>query len=88
MPTQRSTRQRAAARSNGRSASDSPSDVEVRRGVEEIAAPLGDRLPEMVAAISVSLRDDIPELRDEAQLPCLMRASRATCEERSVRVRP
>jgi hypothetical protein len=52
MPTQRSTRQRAAARSNGRSASDSPSDVEVRRGVEELAAPLGDRLPEMVAAIS------------------------------------
>jgi hypothetical protein len=70
MPTQRSTRQRAAARSNGRSASDT-SDVEVRRGVEELAARLGDRLPEMVAAISVSLRDDIPELRDDAQLPLL-----------------
>ena len=71
MPTQRSTRERAPARSNLKSASDSPSDVEVRRGVEELAARLGDRLPELVAAISVSLRDDIPELRDEAQIPLL-----------------
>src|ERR1700756_5639306 len=71
MPTQRSTRERAPARSNGKGASDSPSDVEVRRGVEELAARLGDRLPELVAAISVSLRDDIPELRDEAQIPLL-----------------
>jgi DNA-binding PucR family transcriptional regulator len=71
MPTQRSTRERAPARSSGKGASDSPSDVEVRRGVEELAARLGDRLPELVAAISVSLRDDIPELRDEAQIPLL-----------------
>jgi hypothetical protein len=69
MPTQRSTRQRAPARSNGKSASDSPSDVEVRRRVAEPAARLGDRLPEVVAAISASLRDDIPDLSDEAQLP-------------------
>ncbi|MBO0864155.1 MAG: helix-turn-helix domain-containing protein [Mycobacterium sp.] len=48
---------------------DSPSDVEVRRGVVELAARLGDRLPDVVAAISASLRDDIPDLRDEAQLP-------------------
>ena len=70
MPAQ-STRERAPARSNGKSAPDSPSDVEVRRGVEELAARLGDRLPELVAAISASLRDDIPELRDEAQIPLL-----------------
>src|ERR1700739_1695223 len=70
MPTQRSKRQQGAARSNGRSVSDT-SDVEVRRGVAELAARLGDRLPELVAAISVSLRDDIPELRDEAQIPLL-----------------
>jgi DNA-binding PucR family transcriptional regulator len=71
MPTQRSTRERAPARSNGKSASDSPGDVEVRRGVAELAARLGDRLPELVTAISASLRDDIPELRDEAQIPLL-----------------
>jgi DNA-binding PucR family transcriptional regulator len=71
MPTQRSTRERAPVRFNGKSASDSPSDVEVRRGVEELAARLGDRLPELVAVISASLRDDIPELRDEAQIPLL-----------------
>jgi DNA-binding PucR family transcriptional regulator len=53
------------------SAPDNPSDVEVRRGVAELAARLGDRLPELVSAISASLRDDIPELRDEAQLPLL-----------------
>jgi hypothetical protein len=69
MPTQRSTRERAPARSNGKSAPDSHGDVEVRRGVAELAARLGDRLPEVVAAISASLRDDIPDLSDEAQLP-------------------
>src|SRR5262249_27546081 len=71
MPTQRSTRERAPAPSNGRRASDSPGDVEVRRGVAELAACLGDRLPEVVAAISASLRDEIPDLTDEAQLPLL-----------------
>jgi DNA-binding PucR family transcriptional regulator len=69
MPTQRSTRERAPAGSNGKSAPDSPGDVEVRRGVAELAARLGDRLPEVVAAISASLRDEIPDLTDEAQLP-------------------
>jgi DNA-binding PucR family transcriptional regulator len=69
MPTQRSTHVRAPARSNGKGASDSPSDAEVRRGVEELAARLDDMLPEVVAAISASLRDDIPDLTDEAQLP-------------------
>ena len=69
MPTQRSTRERAPARSNGKSVSDSPGDAEVRRGVAELAARLGDRLPEVVATISASLRDEIPDLSDEAQLP-------------------
>ena len=69
MPTQRSTRERAPARSNGKSAPDIPGDVEVRRGVAELAARLGDRLPVVVAAISASLRDEIPDLSDEAQLP-------------------
>jgi DNA-binding PucR family transcriptional regulator len=32
---------------------------------------LGDRLPELVSAISASLREDIAELRDEAQIPLL-----------------
>jgi hypothetical protein len=64
-------RERAPARSNGKSASDSPSDVEVRRGIAELAARLGDRLPELVSAISASLREDIPELRDETQIPLL-----------------
>jgi DNA-binding PucR family transcriptional regulator len=53
------------------SAPDNPGDVEVRRGVAELAARLGDRLPEVVSAISASLRDDIPDLRDEAQIPLL-----------------
>jgi hypothetical protein len=48
---------------------DRPSDFEVRQGVAELAARLGDRLPEVVAAISASLRDDIPDLSDEAQRP-------------------
>jgi hypothetical protein len=55
---------------------DSRSDVEVRRGVAELAARLGDRLPEVVAAISVSLRDYIPDLRDEAQIPRVASHSR------------
>jgi DNA-binding PucR family transcriptional regulator len=71
MSNQRSLRERAPARSNGTSAPDSPSDAEVRRGVAELAARLGNRLPEAVSAISASLRDDIPDLRDEAQLPLL-----------------
>jgi DNA-binding PucR family transcriptional regulator len=71
MPTQRSLRERAPARSSLVSAPDSQSDIEVRRGITELAAHLGDRLPELVAAISASLRDDIPELRDEAQIPLL-----------------
>src|SRR6516225_5113718 len=69
MPTQKSTRERAPARSDGKSAPDDLGDVEVRRGVAELAARLGDRLPEVVAAISASLRDEIPDLTDEAQLP-------------------
>jgi DNA-binding PucR family transcriptional regulator len=52
-------------------AADSQSGDEVRRGVAELAARLGDRLPEVVSAISASLQDDIPDLRDEAQLPLL-----------------
>jgi DNA-binding PucR family transcriptional regulator len=71
MPTQRSLRERAPARSKLASAPDNPGDVEVRRGIAELATRLGDRLPEVVSAISVSLRDDIPELRDEAQIPLL-----------------
>ena len=71
MPTQRSTRERAPTRSDAgvKGAVDSHGDVEVRRGVAELAARLGDRQPEVVAAISASLRDDIPDLSDEAQLP-------------------
>jgi hypothetical protein len=64
MPTQRSVGERAPARSDGKSASESPSDIEVRQGVAELAARLGDRPPELVSAISASPRDDIPELRE------------------------
>jgi hypothetical protein len=73
MPTQRSTRQRAPARSDISliDVVDSHSDIDVRRGVAELAARLGDQLPEMVAAISASLRDHIPDLRDELQIPLL-----------------
>jgi hypothetical protein len=71
VPTQRSMRERAPARSSVMSAADSHSDDEVRRGVAELAARLGDRLPEVVSAISASLQDDIKDLRDEAQLPLL-----------------
>jgi len=71
MPSQRSLRERAPARSNGRSVSDNPRGIEVHRGIAELAACQGDRLPELVATISAALRDDIPELRDEAQIPLL-----------------
>jgi DNA-binding PucR family transcriptional regulator len=71
MATQRSLRERAPARSNVTSAADNTGEVEVRRGIAELAARLGDRLPELVSAISTSLRDDIPDLRDEAQIPLL-----------------
>ena len=47
-----------------RVSSESPSDIEVRQGVAELAARLGDRPPELVSAISASPRDDIPELRE------------------------
>lgn len=71
MATQRSLRERAPARSNVTSAADNTGEVEVRRGIAELAARLGDRLPELVSAISASLREDIAELRDEAQIPLL-----------------
>jgi DNA-binding PucR family transcriptional regulator len=71
MPNPRSLRERAPARSSLVSAPDSQSDIEVRRGITELAARLGDRLPELVSTISASLRDDIPELRDEEQIPLL-----------------
>jgi DNA-binding PucR family transcriptional regulator len=73
MPTQRNMRERAPTRSDDglMGAVDNPSDAEVRRGVAELASRLGDRLPELVSVISEALRDDIPELRDEAQLPLL-----------------
>jgi len=71
MLTQPSVRERAPTRSDVGlvGAVDSPSDVEVRQGVAELAARLGDRLPEVVAAVSASLRDDIPDLSDETQRP-------------------
>jgi hypothetical protein len=73
MPTQRSMCGRAPTRSDVElmGAVDTHSDIEARRGVAELAARLGDRLPEVVAAISASLRDDIPDLRDEAQVALL-----------------
>ncbi|MBV9319754.1 MAG: PucR family transcriptional regulator, partial [Mycobacterium sp.] len=43
----------------------------MERWIAELAARLGGRLPEVVSVISVSLREDIPELRDEAQLALL-----------------
>jgi DNA-binding PucR family transcriptional regulator len=46
----------------------SHSDVDVDRWVAELATRLSDRQPEAVAVISASLREDIPELRDEAQI--------------------
>jgi DNA-binding PucR family transcriptional regulator len=43
-------------------------DVEVDRWVAELAVRLGDRVSEAVSVISASLREDIPELRDQAQV--------------------
>ena len=45
--------------------------VDVERWIADLAARLGDRLPEVVSMISASLREDIPELRDEAQIALL-----------------
>jgi DNA-binding PucR family transcriptional regulator len=45
--------------------------VDVERWVAELAARLGDRLPEVVSVISASLREDIPQLSVEAQIPLL-----------------
>ena len=88
MPTQRSMCGRAPTRSDVEfmGAVDTHSDIEARRGVAELAARLGDRLPEVVAAISASLRDDIPDLRDEAQVPLLDASDRS--EERPNRPSP
>jgi DNA-binding PucR family transcriptional regulator len=44
------------------------SDVDVDRWIAELAARMSDRLPEIVSFISASLREDIPELRDESQI--------------------
>jgi hypothetical protein len=65
MPARRGLRESAPTRSNVglMSAADSHSGDEVRRGAAELAARLGDRLPEVVSAISASLQDDIPDLR-------------------------
>jgi DNA-binding PucR family transcriptional regulator len=73
MPTRRGLRESVPTRSNVglTSAVDSHSDVEVRRGVAELAARLSDRLSEVVLAISESLREDVPELRDEPRIPLL-----------------
>jgi DNA-binding PucR family transcriptional regulator len=46
-------------------------EVDVDRWVAELAARLGDRLPQVVSVISASLREYIPELRDEAQIALL-----------------
>lgn len=45
--------------------------VDAERWVAEVATRLGDRLPEVKSIISASLREDIPELRDEALVPLL-----------------
>jgi hypothetical protein len=44
------------------------SDVDMVRWVAELATRLVDRQPEAVSVISASLREDVPEFRDEAQL--------------------
>src|SRR6201998_552191 len=44
------------------------SDVDVDRWIAELATRLGDQVPEVVSLIAASLREDIPELRDEAQI--------------------
>jgi DNA-binding PucR family transcriptional regulator len=46
----------------------SASDVDVDRWIAELATRLSDRQSEAVSVISASLREDIPELRDEAQI--------------------
>jgi DNA-binding PucR family transcriptional regulator len=46
----------------------SHSVLEVDRWVAELGVRLGDRVPEAVSVISASLREDIPELRDKAQI--------------------
>ena len=46
-------------------------DVDVERSVAELAVRLGDRLPELVSAISASVREGIPELREDAQIAAL-----------------
>jgi DNA-binding PucR family transcriptional regulator len=46
-------------------------DVDVERWIAELAVRLGDRLPDIVSAITASLREDIPELGDQAQLALL-----------------
>jgi DNA-binding PucR family transcriptional regulator len=43
------------------------SDVDIDGWVAQLATRLGDQVPEVVSFISASLREDIPELRDEAQ---------------------
>jgi DNA-binding PucR family transcriptional regulator len=49
----------------------SHADVDVEPWVAELAVRLGNRLAEVVSVISASLREDIPELADEAQLALL-----------------
>jgi hypothetical protein len=46
-------------------------DVDVGRWIAELAVRLGDRLREVVSAISASLREDIPELGDQGQIALL-----------------
>ena len=49
----------------------SHADVNVERWIAELAVRLGDRLPEVVSAISASLRQEIPELGDQGQIALL-----------------
>jgi DNA-binding PucR family transcriptional regulator len=46
----------------------SHSDADIDRWIAELATRLSDRQSEAVSVISASLREDIPELRDEAQI--------------------
>jgi DNA-binding PucR family transcriptional regulator len=46
----------------------SPGDADLDGWVAELATSLGDQVPDVVSFISVSLREDIPELRDETQI--------------------
>jgi hypothetical protein len=86
MPTRRGLRESAPTRSNVglMSAVDGDSDVEVRRGVAELAARLSDRLSEVVLAISESLRNDIPDLRDAPPIPLLDASIERNVTTRSV----